>query len=231
MFTPFIRFSRKWHRWTAWGIGIFALMWFVTGIFMILPVAEIERHVAPPALVVDSTLITPGAAVAALATSGVAGPPRGVQLRQVGDRTLYIVSARGGWHAVDARTGIPFELAESTAVRLATNAVREGATVTEVKRLNATTPDFDGPFPGYRIALGGSVRASAIVNNLGDVRVRKEGVSAKALAGKLHTFNFPKIPLSVDARRNLLIFASVVAVFLGCTGFVLLFPVRKRSQS
>jgi hypothetical protein len=231
MYTSLLRLSRKWHRWTAWGIGIFALMWFVTGILMVYPYAEIERAVAPAPLQLDSTIIAPNAALSALAARGVAGPIRSVQLRQIGERTIYLVAARGGSHAVDARTGTPFELAESTAVRLVTGAVREGATVKEVQLLRASNGEFDGPFPAYRLALRGSVKASAYVSNIGDVRIKNEDNRLKGLAGRLHTFVFPKVPLSVATRRNLIILASVFAVFLACTGFFLLLPVRRRSTT
>ncbi|MEO7964039.1 MAG: hypothetical protein ABIT38_09045 [Gemmatimonadaceae bacterium] len=231
MYTLLLRLARKWHRWTAWGIGIFVLMWFMTGIVMVYPFGDPGREAPPNPIALDSTVIAPGVALRALEAQGSIGKVRSLQLRQIGDRTVYVISARGDSYAIDARTGAPFILAESTAVRVLTSLMREGATADYVVALRSRSADFEGPFPAFRVNFSGTVSATAYMSNIGDVRIKGGNARLKAIAGGLHTFVVPKLSMRVATRRNLIIAASLIACFLAFTGYVLLMPVRRRAES
>jgi hypothetical protein len=206
-------------------------MWIVTGILMVYPYADAGREPPPTPIVLDSTVMAPSDALRALSGSGAIGPVRTLQLRQIGDRTVYLISSLGGWHAVDARTGAPFVLAESTAVRIVSTLSPEGATVTGVRTLRAENTEYSGPLPAYRIELGGAVSSSVYMSNIGDISIKSSGGRLKGLAGRLHTFVFPKIPMGVSIRRSAIILASVIAIFLVLTGYFLLLPNKRRAVS
>ena len=227
MYTALLRLARKWHRWFAWGLGLVVLMWFVTGIVMVYPFDELQRRSPSTFIAVDSTILAPQQVLERLGAVGGDGRVRSLSMRQIGSHPVYLVSVGGRGHVLDARTGAPHILAESTAASVISGLV-PGTRVAAVTTLRERDGDYDGALPAVRVTLEGSTRTTAYMAPNGDVTFRSPMNRFRQLAGGLHSFIVPKVPISVGLRRGILVFAGVLSVILSVSGFVLLMPVRRR---
>jgi hypothetical protein len=203
-------------------------MWFVTGIVMVYPFAEIQRKSPNAFITLDSTILSPQQVVQGLAASPEGGRVRSLSMRQVGGQPVYVVSVDGRGHVLDARTGAPFVLAESTAVRVIRGLVAADARVGAVTTIRAPDGRYDGALPAVRVTLEGRAPATAYMAQNGDVTFRNSMNRFRKLAGGLHSFIVPKVPMGAPLRRGLLIAVGLLSIILSVSGFVLLMPVRRR---
>lgn len=226
MYNALIRLARKWHRWFAWGLGLIVLMWFATGIVMVYPFAELQRPSPATFITLDSTILAPQRVLEALGAAGD-GSVRSLSMRQIGGDPVYILSVDGRGHVLNARTGAPYVVSESTAASVIGGMV-PGAQVAAVTTIRERDGDFDGALPAVRVTLEGSTRTTAYMAPNGDVTFRSPMNRFRQIAAGLHSFIVPKVPISVSLRRGILIFVGVLSVILSVSGFVLLMPVRRR---
>lgn len=224
------RFVFKSHKWLAVAAGLLTLMWFVSGIVMVLPV---------------SIFGAPGP----LNTTGPAGPgyqeiavgiPQaiatvekdlgqeikvtGIEFRRIAGRLLYrLLTESGGSHLVDAVSGERYVIDEAEArelLRLADPAIAGG----EMTLVRAFDSDYRyGPLPAYRLALQ-DARGTAyyIATETGEARAtNREGRWRGFIAG-MHTFDFLYGVASPRAIRLSLALTSVVGTVMTLFGFWIL---------
>ena len=162
MIAPLLRRSRQWHRWGAWGLGAFVLLWTVSGLFMILPTGRpIMRPPPAPDIELGADVVTPQAALASLEGDGPV-KVRSVTLEPLDGRLFYRFSLRkGGDRMVDARTAAPFVLDDSTAARLARAAVRRNPGVAGVERLTKGDARYKGSLPAFRVVFDDAAATTA----------------------------------------------------------------------
>lgn len=229
MYTALLRLARKWHRWFAWGLGLIVLMWFVTGIVMVYPFAEVQRSSPGSFITLDSTILAPQRALELLGAAHE-GRVRSLSMREIGGHPVYLVSVGGRGHVLDARTGAPFVIADSTAASVVGGLV-PGARVVEATAIRQREGGYEGALPAIRVTLEGDKRITAYMAPNGDVTFRSPMNRFRQVAGGLHSFVVPKVPMSASLRRGILIFTGVLSVILSVSGFVLLMPVRRRAAS
>ncbi len=235
MNAPLLRRSRQWHRWGAWGLGAIVLLWTVSGLFMIMPAGRAAlRPPPPPDIQLSEDVVTPQAALAAIEAPGGDGPVkvRGVSLEPLDGRLFYrFTLRRGGTRLIDARSGAPFVLDDSTAGRLARASIRRDPGIVSVNRLTKSDGEYRGSFPAFRVVFDDAARTTAYVSKDGGVSVPDSRMRLKQGAERLHTFNIRALTsVSPALRRWLLYVTSVGTVALIVTGFVLLLPVRRRER-
>lgn len=224
-----LRLSRRWHRWGAWGLSVIVLMWTVTGLMMIWPSAPEAPRTQPVArLEVTDDLISPAGALASFGDEA-SQPLLGLALRNVGGKLYWALTFGRGTRLVDARSGARFEMADSIAARIAVERLGALAEPEGVTRLARSDNRYRGAFPAWRVTFRD---AAAYVGPDGSVTVASTAINWKNAAGLLHAFNVPRLTSGRSRLRLvLLVVASAGTLALIGTGLVLLFPLRRGQGS
>jgi hypothetical protein len=228
-----IRSSRQWHRWGAWSIGIFVLMWTCTGVVMITPSVQPSGAGGEPRLAgVDGAVIAPAAALAA-AELPAGSAPRAMSLRMIGDRLAWQVQPPSGHQRlIDAHTAQRIQVDSATAPILARESLGSAPPVTSVVHLTESDGRYRGQLPAWRVSFADRRRTRAYVTPWGVVSFTDLLTPLKQVSGQMHTFTIPGLQWPRGtARRLTLTVAGAVTVALGLTGFVLLLPLRRRDRA
>lgn len=181
---------------------------------------------------IGTDVVAPQVALAALSVDGAPGV-RAVSLRPLGDRLFYEFTLReGGVRLVDARSATTYEVDDATALRLARRAVGRNAGAATVTRMTTTDKRYRGSLPAYRVGFTGARTPTVFVSTTGNVTVTEAGFRVKSMAGALHSFVVPGITTARPRfRKALLVIASVATLALIVSGYVLLFPLRRRDAA
>ncbi|MGQ0640173.1 MAG: hypothetical protein ACT4P6_05275 [Gemmatimonadaceae bacterium] len=225
------RWSRRLHRWLAWGLGILVAMWVITGVFMILPSAPVRFAPLAP---IDATAAVRSPNEAALALpSAAASRVRTVSRRNLGGSLLYHFVLQNGRHVfVDATTARRVEFSDTLARAIARAAIVGGEVGPPLTRLERHDRRYrTGPLPAYRFQLNNSDRTMIHVSAGGTVNATSRYNQFRAMMGRLHQFELPLIHIPSRPRRAALVVTSVITVVLVVTGYVLVFPLRRRSAA
>lgn len=224
------RFVFKSHKWLAVAAGLLTLIWFVSGIVMVLPVsifgAPGPLNVAgPPGPGYKEIAISIPQAIAAVeAGLGREVKVTGVEFRRIAGRLLYRVQTDGaGAHLVDALSGERYVINESVArelLRLADPAAAGG----ELTLVREFESDYRyGPLPAYRMTMADALRTNYYIGvETGEVRATNTGGRWRAFLAGMHTFDFLHGIASSRAVRLSLVGTSVVGTLMTLFGFWIL---------
>lgn len=231
----FRRFMRKIHRWVFISMGVFMLLWVISGIMISVPNHWLERKAGGVNNAVDYAAFTQSPAEIASKirqTLGADADVKSLGFQKIGDRDLYSVQVNNGDDLlVDARTGEPF----SVSAEMAEDLVRKGfdvdPMVLENTALHKHTISYAyGPLPVYRLRFKGDSSRVYYVNPMsGNVHESSFLTRARMAAGFLHSFQPVKV---VTGRESLqvgsLLVVGIVSLIGVLAGVYLIFPLGRR---
>lgn len=232
MLVSLLRLSRRWHRWGAWSVGLFVLLWTATGLLMLMnPPPALGPMGAEGTLEVGDDVITPRRALASLGDER--STVRAMSMRKVRGRLVYDVDIGAGVRRlVDARSAEPIMLDDSAAIRRARERVGTEAAVAGITRVSTRGDRYRGQLPALRVDFDDARRTRAYVAMDGSVVFVDARSRLRGLSAGLHSFVVPGL---TDGRHQLrvrlIVVVSVVSLALILTGFALLLPARRRSTS
>jgi hypothetical protein len=223
------RWSRRFHRWIAYGLGVVVLLWIVTGVVMMFPPPPTTRIPAEPPLTLRDDLQHPNAALQLAARTNSA-PIRSLAVRHLGERPVFHVVHTDATHTfVDAVRGERIEFGDSVAADLARRAMLQPATPAAVTRLTAHDNRYRfGALPVYRFELGDAAGTLLHVAADGSVTSTSARGRVRAVMAALHEFQLPGGIVPNRPRKLMLLGASALTVGLIVTGYVLVLPLWMR---
>jgi len=225
----FLRWSRSFHRWLAYGLGVIVALWVFTGIVMVVTPTPTTRPI--PAKPLDPTAATRSVAEAAQALPNRAAPVRTVTLRDLGGRLIYDFVLRNGSHVlVDAATAQRIELTDSLARSLARRVVIDTSVAMSLTRLTKHDARYSaGLLPAYRVELSDDARTLIHVTADGSVNATTRFSRFRAMMGQLHEFQLRR-RVPEKPRRLALQISGILTIVLVLTGYVLTLPLRRRKS-
>lgn len=217
------RTTRTLHKWLGIGTGVVFLAWLVSGIVMETSVGVRGPWAGPYGTADWSAVVVSPAEAVRVATEDGGTSVEGVEIRRVGDRFVYRITAGGESRLVDGTTGEPVTIDREAALALARTEFGAEAEVEEVRRLEEREPSYTfGPLPAWRIDWSdgrGSVSYVAVID--GSVRRADHVTRTRAAVESLHTFTFLDAFRVGGSRLPLLIGASLVSIVTVATGYLL----------
>lgn len=225
-----LRLFYKVHKWVGVAVGVVLLMWIVTGVLLSAGEGRGQGRATPPDY--SRATVSPAAAVTAASTGdGGLTAVRSVELDRLGDRLIYRVKGTPrGVALIDAGTGERVVIDESLARALAQQAVPKGA-IASAELIRANDRGYPGSLPAWRVTFGDAEATWFHVGAQdGLVNVSTSASRISSTLHGLHTFG-SLTALHIERRhiRLLLIAASVVALTVVATGYVLSLPRRRRA--
>jgi Na+-transporting NADH:ubiquinone oxidoreductase subunit F len=223
-----LRWFYKVHKWVGVAVGVVLLMWIVTGVLLSTGEGRGQGRADPPDY--GKATIAPAAAVTA-ATSGDSGlrGVRVVELDRLGDRVIYRVKGSPrGTALIDAGTGERIVITEPLARALAQRAVPGGA-IESAELIRANDRGYPGSLPAWRVRFGDAEATWFHVSSQdGLITISTTTSRTSSTLHGLHTFG-SLTALRIERRhiRLLLIGASLVALAVVVTGYVLSLPRRR----
>ncbi len=223
-------FVFKTHKWLAVAAGLLTLIWFVSGIVMVLPVsifgAPGPKSTAGPSSpgYKEVTVTIPQAIAAVELGLGRAVKVTGIEFRRIAGRLLYRVQTEGsGAHFVDAVSGERYIINETVArelLRLANPAAASG----EMTLVREFDSDYRyGSLPAYRLALGDAQQTNYYVGvDTGEVRATNSGGRWRGFIAGMHTFDFLRPVTSAWSHRVLLVGTSIAGTLMSLFGMAIL---------
>ncbi len=224
------------HKWLAVTVGLFFLVWLVSGIVMILPpifsAPPLKR--SPEALDWRESTMSPAQAVASLETAGPEPPQvTTVTLRRIVDTPVYEVAVAGhGTRMINARSGERFTIEAPDAEGIIRSHFPSASMSTELVTSHSIAYTW-GPLPAYRIVLEGDPGTAYYVSaDDGEVRRSDRWSRVRAAISSLHTFEPVKLIVRGErVRKGLLFLLSAVGIAAALSGYYLALPRRKRSTT
>jgi uncharacterized iron-regulated membrane protein len=222
-----LRWFYRIHKWVGVGIGAVLLMWIVTGVLLSAGEGRGPGRVAPPDYA--RATLSPAAAVAA-ATTGDSGlrAIRAVELDRLGDRVIYrLKGAPRGTALIDATTGERIVIGESLARELAQRAV-PGGTIESAELIHANDRGYPGSLPAWRVRIADAEATWFHISEDGLITISTTASRTSSTLHGLHTFG-SLTALHIERRhiRLLLVGASLVALAVVVTGYILSLPRRR----
>jgi Uncharacterized iron-regulated membrane protein len=229
-----LRSWRKIHKWVSIFVGVFFLIWTISGIVMILPIGAYDPVAPHTATAPDFSDVTtsPAAAIAALSQSE-GGPQQvtGLSLSQIETRTVYVLTlADESSRLIDAHTGQLFTIDQALAERIALDDFAIAGPIFQVTRLDQHEASYpSGVLPVFRIIFESDHLVAYYVSGADGVAQRSDNWSrARNAISSLHTFE----PLTLITKREkptqaLLVFVSLVGIVTALTGYYLALPRRR----
>lgn len=222
------KFVFKTHKWTAVGIGVITVIWFVSGVVIVLPSGILSEGPAPqvnPHSVDfrEVSITVPQAIAAAEAAAGKPIRVSGMGIRHWPGRLLYEVQSDAGTFLIDARSGERFEITED-AVRQMLAQSRPNAPVQQISLLKEHVVGYSyGPLPVYWVRMGDAAETHLyIARDNGQIQSSNRLGRFRALFHDLHNFSILRGYLSGRMIRLLLILTSVVGTLMSLFGMWIL---------
>lgn len=223
-----LRWFYKVHKWVGVAIGAVLLMWIVTGVLLSAGEGRGAGRADPPDY--GKATVAPAAAAAA-ATAGDSGLRgiRTIELDRLGDRVIYRVKGSPrGTALIDAATGARIVITESLARELAQRTV-PGGTISSAELIRANDRGYPGSLPAWRVRFAdGEATWFHVGAQDGLISISTTTSRTSSTLHGLHTFG-SLTALHIERRhiRLLLIGASLVALAVVVTGYVLSLPRRR----
>lgn len=235
--------NRTWyriHKWFAITVGVFFLVWTISGIVMILPARLFgpTQFEFPITVGLREARTSPAQAIEVI-EQRVGEPVNVVDLnvRQVQDRPVYeIVTLEHGTYLVDIDQGQVLEITAQLAEAIARDKASVQGEVQSIEKL--TAHDLYYPFgnlPVYRVVFEGDGSNMYYISAVNGEFSRSNTLTRlRAAISSLHTFE----PLTLlvqqnSVRKGLLGLTALVGVMTALTGYLLaLLPyLRRRDQN
>jgi hypothetical protein len=224
------------HKWISIAVGLFLLVWLVSGVVMVLPERWFQPLLLAPGEGIDytSASLSPQAAIEHLEqTKGEEVQVSWVGFSALDGRLAYHLYLVDGSSAlIDATTGEPIvvdvEMAERIASRLGDGGTGPG-TVQWVYKHDLVYPF--GPLPVYRVIYDRSSAPMVYVSpEDGSVSVSSPGTRLRSALASLHTFEpLRLLTPSERLRKGLLVLLGLVGIGTALTGYFLaILPLLRR---
>ncbi len=223
----------KIHKWLAICMGVFLLIWTVSGIVMLLPAASPDGLLPSSSEKPDyrSFHLSPAQAIEALeGETAHEFEISGVTLLVLRDRLLYRVGTRGdGTHLIDANSGEKIEITAEMARVIASDRVLPSAGEARVERLDEHRITYPwGHLPVYRVEFEKLKGTIAYVRpDSGGVSFTNLTLQIRTAIASLHTFVPLGLVIGGDRAHTLLLAAAVIALGVILTGYYVAFAPRR----
>ena len=225
---------RAMHRTASIAVGVFIIMWAITGALLTLP----GLRGSPPWLgPVDFTraAISPAEAVRAFEST----QPQPREIREVGignvlGTAVYRIRTPRTTFLINAETGQPFVVDQATAVGIARAAFAgEPGEITTETLDHHTGGYLTGDLPVFRVSLGDRDATVAFISPAdGDVYFSDRTQRLRALVAQVHDLSILRTATSSGSARLAAVFtAGVVVLVSTLTGFWLVWPWRKEHEA
>ena len=220
------RFVYKTHKWLAVGAGLLTLVWFASGIVMVMPGSILGGAAAPEPAAgrPDFQAMTVSVAQAIAAAEAVADAKlvvSQVELRPIEGRLYYQISAaKSGTHLIDAASGARLDITEEYAKQMASRLVGGGAAMQESETLTKYDIEYAyGPLPVFRFVFADPASTIVYVSaKTGELRASNRKGRIRALIAGTHSFDFLQPSLENRGRRMVLIAFSFVGLVMSIFG-------------
>lgn len=223
----FNRFIYKTHKWLAVGVGLFTLLWFASGIVMVLPKNLTGNAGAGPAGNFAApdfkgmAISAPQAIAAAEAAAGGNMVTTNVDLRTIEGRLYYQIStAKSGTHLIDAVSGTRLEITEEYAKQMALRLIGERGPLEESGVVRNVGIEYSfGPVPVFRFAFADPAATIVYISPVtGEMLASNRKGRLRALIVGTHTFEFFRPVLGRRGIKALLVFFSFAGLVMSCLG-------------
>jgi hypothetical protein len=225
-----LRWVYKVHKWVGVAVGVVLLMWIVTGVLLSAGEGMVNPRKEPPDYA--KATVSPAAALALAAAGDTANIGRAtLELDQVGARAVYRVSIPSrGATLIDAANGERVTITDSIARALAARAV-PGEAIQSVALVRNRERGYSGSLPAWKAAFGDAEGTWLYVGAQdGRIGISTAVSRTSRVVGGLHTFgSLSALHIARRHIRLLLIGASVVALAVVLTGYLLSLPRRRRA--
>lgn len=221
------RFFYRWHRWSAVAVGIPTLIWFLSGVVMILPrwLFETDRaggQSAAAELNFRRAKVTIPEAIHTLDLElGHSVQVTSVRLQPAHGRLLYTVSTVGdGSHLVDAITGERFIITEQIGREIALSAFGGTTALGEPSKIARHDSEYPwGPVPAYRFNVQDATGTSIYVGaETGEIQIFDRRQRIRAFIGNAHTLGFLRPILPSWSVKSVVLLFSFVGVIMTVLG-------------
>jgi uncharacterized iron-regulated membrane protein len=225
---------RRVHKWLALFVGIQAVIWTATGMYMVAVHIDIIHgdHLvrpAPNAPVTLAGLVAPGAVVAADPAA------REVRLQRLLDRPVWRVDSKNGAYAVDARTGrrVP-QITEAQAREIARRIYTGNPAIVSTRLLDEAPLEMQTRKPPYwRVEFEGWNQPTLYISpTTGEMISRRHNLwRIFDFVWMLHIMDYDE---RSDVNNPLLRVATWSAVLMALAGAWLLiwsFPRNKKKRA
>jgi hypothetical protein len=229
------RLFRTLHRTIFIFMGIFIVIWLLSGLLMAMPASwfgPVASHQNPPA---DWSRVTLSPATAIARATARQDPPaaaRDVSLRQINEHLLYSVTMTDGKEVlIDARRGKRFEFTPALAESIVRTAFKVDAPLQEISILEKHDHSYSwGGLPAWRMSFQDDPTA---VYYLGqhDLRMFRSSLLTRVRSAIVSLHEFEPVKLVSDnwwVRKGLLILISTIALAGAVAGLFLLLPARRK---
>lgn len=218
-----LKWTRQFHYWAGWGLGILALSWFASGFFMTLkPIEEIRGNhlAAEPAFDLIAT---------DYALPSVQGA-RSITLIDALGTPAFVINRADGREVMDARTGGPIPGFSEADIRAKVGFVlKVESEIARIVRKDKAPLDYSGPLPVWQITLSRPANARLYIDaKTGQlIRVRTSRWRWFDIAWRVHILD----PSGENFNSWWLKLASGLASLFAISGLILLWrPGRKRKR-
>ena len=221
--------ARSTHKWLAWIVGVQALLWMASGLYMTaISIDTIHGdHLGRPdesALVTDG-LVEPDGLLARY--SGVTG----FRLKRQLGGEVYEIQHQGGVTLVDARSGVELGVPDEARIRELAQAYYTGiAPIRSAERLTAAPAEVSNrPAPLWRVEFADRHETTLYVSaSNGDLLAKRHDLWRWFdVFWMLHIMDYDE---RSDANNALLRVASVLGLGFAITGAWLLFYSFRRRR-
>lgn len=229
---PTLPSVRWWHKWIGIAIGVLLFTWTASGIIMMVPPSSVARAGPGTGAAIDWLTVTVSPARATeVASAGMGGTARRVDLQRLRDGMVYAVRFDGGRTVlVDASRGETVRITADLASVIAKDGLPE-AVVRRVDRIDRAPAGYWGRLPAFRVEFDDPRHTVAYVAEAtGEVSKTawRDRVQAQ-LGHSVHVFTPLKdLPGRDQTRVGTLVITSLIALVSILTGYWLALPRRWR---
>jgi uncharacterized iron-regulated membrane protein len=229
------------HKWIAITVGVFILVWTVSGILMILPDRwfGLMPLQSTGGLEYSSVTVSPAEAIQNLSENeGKSLDVTWVTLSGIDGMPVYqILLKDGSSHLINATSGQVIKITSQFAERIIRDQIPTEGKPTKIEYLENHDLLYPyGSLPVYRITVDGYRSSLFYVSpRNGVISQSNELTRIRALISSLHTFEPVRFLSQIDGvRKGLLLLFSLVGIAAALTGYYLavlpLFSRRSRRK-
>jgi len=221
------RFIYKTHKWLAVSVGFFTLLWFGSGVVMVLPRSFLGRPGANPAGAPAApdfkqmTITVPQAIATAEAAAGGSAVATSVDVRVIEARLYYqIALAKGGTQLIDAVSGTRLEITAEYARQMAERLIGGRGKISESGMVRTHDLEYAyGPLPVYRFVFDDAAATIVYVHPSTGERLSSDRRGRlRAFIVGTHSFEFFRPLVAARGTRVLMLLFSFVGLVMTLFG-------------